>query len=164
MIPCLSKEAIMNDFNYDQNAYGTEFKDHILEQYKLYVEMADRVSERRMKASSFFLSVNAFLITALSYLSDNNLGFMNIFICILGVILTAVWGYLLNSYRQLNSGKYKVIHFLESQLPFSPYDAEWETLGHGKDKKKYWPLSHLELVLPIAFSVIYVIVFFVNIV
>ena len=38
--------------------YGEKYKEHLLEQYKLYVEMADRISGRRQTANSFFLSIN----------------------------------------------------------------------------------------------------------
>ena len=45
-----------------QEDYGPLYRDHILEVYKVYLEMADRISERREKANSFFLVVNTALI------------------------------------------------------------------------------------------------------
>ena len=45
-----------------QEDYGALYRDHILEVYKVYLEMADRISERREKANSFFLVVNTALI------------------------------------------------------------------------------------------------------
>src|SRR3989442_10768421 len=39
-----------------------------LEQYKLYVEMADRISARRQTANEFFLSVNTAIVALLGYL------------------------------------------------------------------------------------------------
>src|SRR2546426_1964670 len=39
-----------------------------LEQYKLYVEMADRISARRQTANEFFLSVNTVIVALLGYL------------------------------------------------------------------------------------------------
>src|SRR5262245_9792406 len=41
------------------------FQNHLLEQYKLYVEMADRISQRRGTANTFFLTVNTAIIGAL---------------------------------------------------------------------------------------------------
>lgn len=49
-----------------KEVYGSEFEKHLFEQYKLYVEMADRISTRRMWANSFFLSVHTALIAVLS--------------------------------------------------------------------------------------------------
>ena len=46
--------------------YGEKFKDHLLEQYKLFVEMADRVSSRRMQTNMFYISLLSGLITVIS--------------------------------------------------------------------------------------------------
>ena len=48
---------------------ATKYNDHVLDQYKLYVEMADRISSRRLTANSFFLSLNSILIAFLSYVN-----------------------------------------------------------------------------------------------
>ena len=37
--------------------YGDKFQDHLIEQYKLYVEMADRVSARRAQTNRFYISL-----------------------------------------------------------------------------------------------------------
>ena len=67
------------------------------------------------------------------------------------------WFYLLRSYRLLNAAKYEVVGALETRLPASPYwSAEWTALGGGKDRKKYWPLSHIESWIPVFFAVLYV--------
>ena len=47
---------------------ATPSPEHALEQYKLYVEMADRISARRQTANSFFLSVNTAIVALLGYL------------------------------------------------------------------------------------------------
>src|SRR5713101_8512695 len=43
--------------------YGDHYAHHLLEQYKLYVESAHAVSERRTSANNYLLTVNAFLVT-----------------------------------------------------------------------------------------------------
>lgn len=45
---------------------------------------------------------------------------------------------------------------MERELPYSPYKAEWILLGEGKDKKLYYPLTHLELWIPRLFILMYV--------
>ena len=37
--------------------YGDKYSDHLLEQYKLYVEMTDRVSQRRERSNQFFITL-----------------------------------------------------------------------------------------------------------
>jgi len=57
----------------------------------------------------------------------------------------------------LNTGKFKVIHEIERQLPASIYDYEWKILGEGKSRKLYFPFSHIEMVIPWIFGIVYVI-------
>ena len=45
-------------YGISPDKYGGEYQNHLLEQYKLYVQMADKISERRQSANSFFLTVN----------------------------------------------------------------------------------------------------------
>lgn len=141
-----------------KDVYGAEFEKHLFEQYKLYVEMADRISARRMLANSFFVGVHTALIIAFTVLlkekvlSPTLVGLAPFF----GVILLCyVWWRVVHSYRQLNSGKFKVVHAIEQMLPIAPYDAEWTVLGSGKNRKLYLPLTHIENCVPVCFGVLY---------
>ena len=44
----------------------------LIDQYKLYVEMADRVSSRRAAANTYFLSLNTAVVALVSYLGTGN--------------------------------------------------------------------------------------------
>lgn len=125
------------------------------EQYKLYVEMADRVSQRRMNVNTFFISVNTLLLTIVSF-SENTTNLCYLLFGIFGDALCFMWYFTLNSYRQLNSGKFKVILEVEKLLPLSGYTYEWEFLEEGKKTRKYWLLSNVEKVVPIIFCIIYI--------
>jgi len=140
--------------------YGSEYKMHLFEQYKLYVEMADRISARRMQANSFFIGVHTALITAFTVLMKEKVLSASIvglapFIAV--VLLCFVWWRVVYSYKQLNSVKFKVVHALEQMLPVAPYDAEWSALGSGNNKKLYLPLTHIENYVPICFGFLYAI-------
>ena len=74
-----------------------------------------------------------------------------------GIVLSYTWYYLLQSYKLLNSGKFEVIHKVEQHLPLNLYAFEWEVLGEGKERAKYWPISHIEKILPVLFGIIYII-------
>ena len=43
--------------------YGDAYQHHLLDQYTLYVETADRVSQRRTSANNHLLTVNVFLVS-----------------------------------------------------------------------------------------------------
>lgn len=152
-----------NDLNLlrqNKDTYGTEFENHLFDQYKLYVEMADRISARRMLANSFFVSVHTTLTIAFTVLLKEDVlkPTLLIFAPFVALMLFCyVWERVVNSYRQLNSGKYKVVHVLEQMLPVAPYDAEWIMLGEGKDKKLYRPLTSVEKWVPRCFGLLYIL-------
>ena len=58
--------ASVNDIR--EVLWNEEFADpaQLLEQYKLYVEMADRISQRRGAANTFFLTFNTAVVGALA--------------------------------------------------------------------------------------------------
>jgi hypothetical protein len=137
------------------------YRGAILEQYKIYVEMADRVSNRRGLTNTFFLTLNTLIITLFGlFWKDRPPSAIPPLVLALPLILAlgecVAWWMIVQSYRQLNTGKYKVVGLLEEQLPASPYwSAEWKALGEGKDIGKYLPLSHVEQWIPILFGVVY---------
>lgn len=138
--------------------YGEMYAQHLFEQYKLAVEMADRVSARRMQANTFFLGINTGLLTVFATLVKEKLlgvGWTGALPIVALLILCYVWWRIVNSYRQLNTGKYEVILALEKLLPVAPYHAEWIALGEGKNPRKYLPLTHIENWVPRLFGLLY---------
>lgn len=141
--------------------YGATYREHTLQIYKMYVEMADRISARRERANSFFLTVNAALVAFLAKTTvlGNVIGshLLDLLVPLAGAVLCYLWYRIVRSYRDLNSAKFKVIHTIERQLPIRPYDAEWESVGRGKNPKLYLPFSHVEQVVPWMFVVFYAV-------
>lgn len=131
----------------------------LVEQYKLYVEMADRVSQRRHSANSFFLGIHTAIVAALGGLFSVDVPVaVSVTMALVGtgLILCAIWWRLVRSYRTLNTAKFAIVGRLEQRLPSSPYGIEWTELGEGADRKRYWPVTHLEKWVPITFAVLYV--------
>lgn len=145
-----------------ENEYGNEYKSHLLEQYKLYVEMADNISERRQTANSFFLSINTAIVGLSAYLSicDTPKKVTILFtpISIAGMIICYMWYRLVRSYMDLNTAKFKVVHEIEQKLPFAPYDVEWDKVGRGADSKLYLPFTHIEKYVPWIFLFLHLFV------
>ena len=135
-------------------AYGGLYRQHLFDQYKLAVEMADRVSARRMQANTFFLAVNTGLLTVFASLVKEKVlsGFTGALPIVALLALCFVWWRIVQSYRQLNSGKYQVILAIEALLPLAPYATEWEALGRGEDPKLYLSLPHVESSVPRLFG------------
>jgi hypothetical protein len=154
-----SETALESLYAGDTKAYQTA----VLVQYKLYVEMADRISQRRGLSNTFFMTVNAAIFTLIGvFWKDRPSGSVWWLLFPLVVVLAqcGIWFYVVRSYRLLNSAKYRVVGLLEERLPASPFwRAEWTELGEGKDPRKYWPLTHIEKWVPILFAVIYLLGF-----
>lgn len=140
--------------------YGENYHEHLLEQYKLYVEMADKVSERRQSANNYLLTVNSILVSLFGVLSGFGSSveqhMWRYFLPLAGLLVSITWATLIRSYRQLNSGKFKVIHKIESQLPAALYDTEWKILGEGRGKY-YLLFTHVEQFVPWIFAGLYIL-------
>lgn len=146
-----------------EDQYGEKFKEHYLEIYKIYLSMADKISERRQSSNSFFLTINTVVIGLVSYLQLGQNGktgsIFFLMISIAGMIICYMWYRLVLSYQQINSGKFKVVHIIEQNLPLAPYDAEWDILGRGEDSSKYLPFTHIEKYVPWVFFGLHFFVF-----
>jgi hypothetical protein len=132
----------------------------LLEQYKLYVEMAERISVRRGLANSFFLTLNTGVVTTFTAFYKVPAGTEALWLSIPLIALVGgcfAWYYLVRSYRLLNGVKYRVVAAFEQRLPAAPFGrAEWLELGEGHDRRRYWPLTHIELWIPFLFALTYI--------
>ncbi len=100
-----------------------ETQQELLEIYKLHVEMADRVSQRRLQTNRFYIALLSGLFAFVTLLFNKDLlvwhgKIILLVFSILGMILCLIWLINIHSYKQLNSGKFKAIHGLEQQLRY----------------------------------------------
>lgn len=135
--------------------------DHYLEQYRIYVHVFNSTSERRNKANEFFLGLNAGIIGILGYVETKTLphaSLIFVLVPIAGIAICNCWYRIICAYRQLNRAKFRVIHNVEKNLPLSLFETEWNILGKGKDRSKYYPLSQIEKNIPIIFILLYLVI------
>ena len=137
--------------------------EHYFDLYNLAVEMADRISSRRVLANSFFATANTGLVVLLG--GDS----FPWYVSAAGIVLAFVWLLLLRSYRRLNKAKYDVILKMEKRLPVRVFGDEWDILkGESTDPRprwgtmrtwltQYWELGTVEKWVPLVFALIYVI-------
>jgi len=166
----ISANSVPQEF-LDQPNYGLFTKpfkklteqefDALREQYKMYVEMSDKISERRQQANTFLLTINTALIAALSgfltltQYSLNQYSWIILASCA-GIIFCMTWRRLIISYKQLNRGKFKIIHALEEYLPARLFYAEWNALNKG-DGTLYTEFTKIEPNVPLAFIGLYIV-------
>jgi hypothetical protein len=148
-----------------QENHPDRYIDHYLEQYRIYIHVMNTTGEHRLKANEFFLAINTAIMGILGYFEikgpiETPIVFM--MVPFVGIAICYCWYYIISSYGQLNKAKFFVIHSVEKKLPLSLFETEWELLGKGKDKKKYKPLSSTEKLIPIIFTILYILIFFSN--
>lgn len=138
----------------------------LFEQYKLAVEMADRISARRGIANGFYFTVSSGLLAA-----AESFGLAKVSGA--GLVLACAWWLQLRSYRKLNAAKWTVISALEKELPASPFTDEWDILksdpldgavarsklltGALSPLARYTELSVIEQVVPLVFAVLFIV-------
>jgi hypothetical protein len=146
----------------DYSEARERYQQAILDQYKLCVEMADRVSARRSLTNTFFLSLNSAVVAVVAAVQGGAPADTSLWLLLAGLVILlaqcAAWFVLVRSYRQLNTAKYAVIGAFEERLPAFAYSrAEWGALGEGRDWRRYMPLTYVEQWVPVVFAVAYVV-------
>lgn len=134
--------------NVSKEEYGDLYNEHLLEQWKICVEMANCNSERRISTNNVYISINAAIIAVISFALD----YKSILLSVAGTIVCVLWLNSINSYKSLSGVKYKIINEIEKKLPISPYGHEWSLLC---DNKKYKRFTNIERTLPWIFIVIF---------
>ena len=138
-----------------KETYGDSFHTHLLEQYKLYVQSAENVSARRVASMHYLLALNTALV-ALYGLQAATLGrnLWAILIPFMGIGSSLIWCCIIESYRNLNTSKFKIILELEKYLPVALFDCEWKIVKQGRGNS-YRPVTRIELCIPIAFLILH---------
>ena len=127
-----------------------------LEIYKLLVEMADRVSQRRQSANSFYLTINTAIIGGSVLIAQADYGDLGgAIIPLAGILICCLWISAIRTYRTLNGAKFKVITDLEATLPVQAFEKEWALLQSAIADRKYKPFYKTEIRVPLVFLLLH---------
>ena len=140
----------------DAADYGDSYHAHLLEQYKLFVDSAQRISSLRSTANNFLLAVNSGLVTlcGISALLEKQVFWLYL-VGLAGVAVCITWFNLIRSYRHINTAKFKVIHELEESLPVALFKYEWH-VAHPDSGKTHTHFTTTEALIPWVFALLYV--------
>jgi len=141
--------------------YGDNYQAHLIDQYKLYVEMADRISQRRDQSNRFYAGLVSAIIALLVVMgrlgvSGSSWSIALLAAGLLGASLSLIWFINLGSYRALNSAKFRVINEMESQLPYAGYTEEWAYLRPVEGPARYLQLTRIERYVPLLMLALFV--------
>jgi len=123
----------------------------LFEQYKLYVEMANDVSERRDRTNKFYVTLMSLLLTVFTIMTSiTKEKIIFIIPLLLMILFSRVWMKNIKSYSTLNRGKFDVINKIEKLLPAKGFAIEWELM----ELYNYQRLTKVEKNVPLILCII----------
>lgn len=140
----------------------------LLEQYRIFVKTADDITMRRLQTNKFYLTILLGLFTIAGFFNKNGItGILNeqiilILISVIGIALSVIWYVNIESFKLLNSAKFKVIHEMEKDLPCACFNKEWEYRVEEDESKAYPILTKIEKFLPIMMGIVFFIILLVG--
>ena len=140
------------DYDFDKNRC-------LIEQYKIYLEMLEGSTKRRMDTNTFFITINALMATLTSLFNKGNILAIAL-VCVTGGLFSWIWYVLLRNYNVVNRAKWDVVNEMEAHLQCDPFNSEYPKMLNDK----YRSISVKERWLPILFAVVYVAIFVIAIV
>jgi hypothetical protein len=127
----------------------------LLDQYKLFVEMADRLSARRLLVSNSYITMmgaGAFAYSAAPQYFKEFERFFQLGITLGCMILAAMWYATIAYYRDLSDAKFHVINEMEMLLPAQPFASEWKYLREERSNRRrtsFITLTWIEMRVPL---------------
>lgn len=142
----------------------------ILEQWKAYVESAENISERRQQFVNWFNGFNGLIVAAFAGILkfvhidgvSHSVLILRFLPPLLGIIISITTIFRIFTYRQRKKDKYEQIYVLEKFLPFRVYTNEYKMRkknGFILFNLNFRSGTLLELLIPLSFLVIYVLMF-----
>ena len=132
-----------------------------LEQWKFYGQSTHQVSNRRLKNNRFYLRLLIALLGVAGI--GGKLGFITpigiLFIGAIGLPFCVLWTFHILSYKQLNSGKYRILWQIAEDLPYDPFQMEWDRLKQGDEPDVYIKHTTVEVWWPRVFGFFYAVLF-----
>lgn len=151
----------MNSGSHNENTNVGEEVDQstVLEQWKFYGQTTLNVSNRRLRNNRFYLRLLIALLGVAGV--GTKLGFVTpvgvLLIGLVGLPFCVLWSFHILSYKQLNSGKYRVMWELAEELPFDPFQMEWAKLKEGNEPHAYIKHTTVEVWWPRVFGYFYTV-------
>ena len=140
------------EYDFDKNRC-------LIEQYKIYLQMLEGSTRRRMDTNAFFIAINALMATLTFLFNKGNL-LATALVCVTGLLFSWIWYVLLRNYNVVNRAKWDVVNEMEAHLQCDPFNSEYPKMIN----EKYHSISVLERRLPIVFAGVYIIMFVIAIV
>lgn len=126
----------------------------LLEIYKIHAIAADDVSRRRDSANRMYLAATTAIAVVMGIAMRGGTGeiptwIVTMILSVMGALIQSAWIDVINTYKQLNSCKFKVLHEIEEDMAYPFYRKEWEYMKQGQDPLVYKKMTVTEKKLPV---------------
>jgi len=145
-----------------------ESKQVLFEQYKLLIDSAHRIEERRKDSNTIFITINSILTPFLiKFYEVKELTMQNILLLslliLLGIFICADWLRIIASFKNLNYINYSLIQTFEKHLPSSIFSLRATMQVAGSASHRANVILEQETIIPKLFIGIYITCFIVKI-
>jgi hypothetical protein len=162
-----------------------EIKRVSFDEFKLYYESTEKVTDRRLSANTWNYSICIAILVAIAGIvkwSAGNISFFYIgliavlMLCIMAILFCSLWLGQIADFKYLNNAKFKVLNEMAPHIEFSlehpnqitsfcPFEKEWQTLEEvkaaveiGQRKIVALKSSNIEYFIPQAFRVLFFLI------
>lgn len=119
-----------------------EEKEIEFEQYKLFIESAEKTSDKRITQNNIYLTIN---LAFISYISTQNFDIKQaVIMIIIGILICAIWFCTINNYSKRNKIKFEIIN--ESEYG-KLYKEEWKRISVLTSLTTYEKISSLIFII-----------------
>lgn len=129
-------------------------KEYRFEQYKIFVESAEKNSEKRVTQNNIYLTINLAFLSYILFQKPNLVE--TIITSFVGLIICLVWLLTIINFCKRNKVKFDIINEMEEEFG-NLYKEEWKRISI------LTPLSTYEKFLAIIFMMVYIIIPMLNI-
>lgn len=129
-------------------------KEYRFEQYKIFVESAEKNSEKRVTQNNIYLTINLAFLSYILFQNPNPVE--TIITSFVGLIICLVWLLTIINFCKRNKVKFDIINEMEEEFG-NLYKEEWKRISI------LTPLSTYEKFLAIIFMMVYIIIPILNI-
>jgi len=138
------------------------YRDHLLEQYKHFVEVTMKYWSHIETANQFFLSLHTVILSGFTYLFTSRAILPTPVLAMLVIIACALalqWLMVLRSLQRLNQVRHEIIQEWETHLAAQPYRVECYKLYSDKGPRytKYFRIQKLYMLIPLLVLIAYLI-------
>jgi uncharacterized membrane protein len=128
-------------------------KEYRFEQYKIFVESAEKNSEKRVTQNNIYLTINLAFLSYILFQKPNLVE--TIITSFVGLIICLVWLLTIINFCKRNKVKFDIINEMEEEFG-NLYKEEWKRISI------LTPLSTYEKFLAIIFMMVYIIIPILN--